>query len=122
LLYSGLRIGNGVFVGPAVVFTNDRFPRAVMPDGQLRTETQWAHGETVVGDGASIGASSTIVTGISIGKWAMVGAGAVVTHGVAAFALVLGVPARPSGWVCACGARAESAGVMECASCPETVG
>ncbi len=120
LLYSGLRIGNGVFVGPAVVFTNDRSPRAVMPDGQLRTEAQWAHGETVVGDGASIGASSTIVTGVSIGAWAMVGAGAVVTRDVAAFALVLGVPARSAGWVCACGARAESPGVMHCASCPES--
>jgi UDP-2-acetamido-3-amino-2,3-dideoxy-glucuronate N-acetyltransferase len=122
LLYSGLRIGNGVFVGPAVVFTNDRSPRAVMPDGQLRTEAQWAHGETVVGDGASIGASSTIVTGIRIGDWAMVGAGAVVTRDVPAFALVLGVPARPSGWVCACGARAERPGVMQCASCPESAG
>jgi UDP-2-acetamido-3-amino-2,3-dideoxy-glucuronate N-acetyltransferase len=122
LLYSGLRIGNGVFVGPAVVFTNDRSPRAVMPDGRLRTEAQWAHGETVVGDGASIGASSTIVTGISIGTWAMVGAGAVVTRDVAAHALVLGVPARHAGWVCACGERAEHPGVMQCAACPESVG
>jgi acetyltransferase-like isoleucine patch superfamily enzyme len=120
LLYSGLRIGNGVFVGPAAVFTNDRSPRAVMPDGRLRTEAQWAHGETVVGDGASIGANSTIVTGISIGAWAMVGAGAVVTRDVDAFALVLGVPARPVGWVCACGARVERAGVMHCDACPES--
>jgi UDP-2-acetamido-3-amino-2,3-dideoxy-glucuronate N-acetyltransferase len=120
LLYSGLRIGRGVFVGPAVVFTNDRSPRAVMPDGRLRSDAQWAHGTTVVGDGASIGANSTIVTGISIGDWAMVGAGAVVTHDVAAHALMLGVPARSAGWVCACGARAESPGVMQCASCPET--
>lgn len=119
LLYSGLRVGDGVFIGPAAVLTNDRLPRAVTPDGALRTEAQWEHGATVVEDGASVGANATVVTGIRIGAWAMIGAGAVVTRDVEAHALVVGVPARREGWVCACGARVDRAGVMRCPACAE---
>jgi len=119
LLYSGLRIGDGVFIGPAAVFTNDRFPRAVTPDGSLRTEAQWEHGATVVENGASVGANATVVTGVRIGAWAMIGAGAVVTRDVEAHALVLGVPARPVGWVCACGAPVDRPGMMRCPACVE---
>jgi UDP-2-acetamido-3-amino-2,3-dideoxy-glucuronate N-acetyltransferase len=119
LLYSGLTLGNGVFVGPGVVFTNDRSPRAVMPGGEPRTEAQWPHGRIEVGEGASIGANATVVTGVRIGPWAMIGAGAVVSRDVDAHALHIGVPARWVGWVCACGARVGSPGVMECPTCPE---
>jgi acetyltransferase-like isoleucine patch superfamily enzyme len=117
LLYSGLALGNGVFVGPAVVFTNDRAPRAVNPAGEPLSATQWQHGTIVVGDGASIGAGAIVITGIRIGPWAMVGAGAVVARDVEAHALALGVPARAVGWVCACGARVSSQGVMQCPAC-----
>jgi acetyltransferase-like isoleucine patch superfamily enzyme len=119
LLYSGLTLGRGVFVGPAVVFTNDRLPRAVSRDGEPLTAAQWAHGTTVVADGASIGANATVVAGVTIGAWAMVGAGAVVSRDVEAYALTLGVPARAVGWVCSCGARVESQGVMRCPACPD---
>jgi UDP-2-acetamido-3-amino-2,3-dideoxy-glucuronate N-acetyltransferase len=119
LLYSGLILGRGVFVGPSVVFTNDRLPRAVTPDGEPRTEAEWDHGITMVADGASIGANATIVTGVRIGAWAMVGAGAVVARDVDPHALALGVPARAVGWVCACGARVAGPGVMRCPACPE---
>jgi acetyltransferase-like isoleucine patch superfamily enzyme len=117
LLYSGLTLGDGVFVGPAVVFTNDRAPRAVTPAGEPLTEAQWQHGTIVVGDGASIGAGAIVITGIRIGPWAMIGAGAVVARDVEAHALALGVPARAVGWVCACGARVSRQGVMGCPAC-----
>ena len=94
-LYRGVRVGNRVFVGPHVCFTNDLYPRAVSPD--------WQVVPTSVEDGASIGANATILCGITIGRNAMVGAGAVVTKDVPAHALVLGIPAMVKGWVCECG-------------------
>ena len=86
-----------VFCGPSCVFTNDLTPRAKYPKGHA------GYRKTVVKEGASIGANATIVCGHSIGKWALVGAGAVVTSNVPAHAVMLGVPARQKGWVCECG-------------------
>ena len=94
-LYKGLRVGDRVFIGPHACFTNDPYPRAVSPD--------WEVVPTSVEDGASIGANATILCGITIGRNAMVGAGAVVTQDVPAHALVLGIPAKIKGWVCECG-------------------
>ncbi len=94
-LYHGLTVGNGVFIGPHVCFTNDLYPRAVNPD--------WHVVPTRVDDGASIGGNSTILCGVTIGRNAMVAAGAVVTKDVAPHRLVVGVPAHPVGWVCDCG-------------------
>jgi acetyltransferase-like isoleucine patch superfamily enzyme len=96
-LYRGLTVGNRVFIGPHVCFTNDMYPRAVSPDWQVIP--------TKVEDGASIGANSTILCGLTIGRNAMVAAGAVVTKDVPPHALVSGVPARIVGWVCDCGRR-----------------
>lgn len=105
LLYHGVTLADGVFVGPRVTFTNDLAPRAVNPDGSPKGEADWTVTPTRVLDGASLGAASTIVCGVTIGRWAMVAAGAVVTHDVADHALVMGVPARQVGWVGEAGVR-----------------
>jgi len=96
-LYEGVELKNYVFCGPSCVFTNDLTPRAKYPKGHTRYK------KTLVEEGASIGANATIVCGHKIGKWALIGAGAVVTSNVPAHALMLGVPARRKGWVCKCG-------------------
>lgn len=117
LLFRGVRLGSGVFIGPGAVLTNDRKPRAVAPGGELLTADDWTLSAIEVGDGASIGANATVVAGARIGAWAMVGAGAVVTHDVLAHALVIGVPARQAGWVCACGEPAEGSARTLCDAC-----
>lgn len=104
-LYRGVVLEDGVFVGPDVQFTNDRVPRAINPDGSLKEEDDWSVVPTRVGRGASIGANATIICGVTIGEWAMVAAGAVVTRDVPPYACVAGVPARVIGRVCKCGRR-----------------
>lgn len=108
-VFSGVVIEDGVFIGPHVCFTNDKTPRAVNPDGSLKSATDWHVTPTLVKAGASVGANATIVCGVTIGKWAMVGAGSVVTRDVPDHALVMGNPARIVGWLCACGQRVEQA-------------
>ena len=96
-LYEGMELEDDVFCGPSCVFTNDLTPRAKYPKGRA------GYKKTILKRGASIGANATILCGHTIGEWAMVGAGAVVTTDVPKHALMLGVPARISGWVCECG-------------------
>lgn len=93
----GVTVEDGVFIGPHVCFTNDKYPRAVNPDGSLVEADDWEVGPTLVRQGVSIGANATIMCGITIGEYAMVGAGAVVTRDVPAYAIVAGVPARVVG-------------------------
>ena len=102
-LYRGLTVEDGVYIGPHVAFSNDRYPRAVKPDGTPQTDADWEAVSTLVKEGASIGAGAVILPGLTIGRWAMVGAGAVVTRDVAEQALVCGNPARVAGYVCVCG-------------------
>ena len=107
-LYNGLTLEDGVFVGPHVVFTNDKLPRGINPDGSLKGAADWVVGATLVRFGAAIGACAVIVTGVTIGRWAMVGSGAVVTKDVPDHALVVGNPARVVGWVSATGKRCDT--------------
>lgn len=99
LVYEPAELADGVFVGPAVVFTNDRHPRAVTPEGRLKTGADWEPVGVQVGEGASIGARAVCVAPVSIGAWALVAAGSVVVSDVPDHALVVGVPARQIGWV-----------------------
>jgi acetyltransferase-like isoleucine patch superfamily enzyme len=96
-VYHGVTVEDDVFLGPSMTFTNDFRPRAFSKD--------WEVSETLVKKGASIGANATIVCGNVVGKYAMVGAGSVVTKSVPDYALVVGNPARQIGWVCQCGNR-----------------
>lgn len=104
-VFHGVTIEDGVFVGPHVCFTNDKAPRAINPDGSLQSAADWTVAPTHIGYGASIGANAAIVCGVTVGPWAMVAAGAVVTRDVPAHGLVMGNPARLVGYVCMCGQR-----------------
>jgi acetyltransferase-like isoleucine patch superfamily enzyme len=107
-LYEGLEVEDGVFIGPHVVFTNDKVPRSINPDGTLKGADDWEVGRTLVKYGAALGACSVIVTGVTIGRWAMVGSGAVVTKDLPDHALALGTPARVVGFVSSTGKRCET--------------
>jgi UDP-2-acetamido-3-amino-2,3-dideoxy-glucuronate N-acetyltransferase len=90
----GVVLEDGVFLGHGVMFTNDRYPRAINRDGTLQSAADWTLEPTRVRQGASIGSNATILPGITIGEYALVGAGAVVTRDVPDGAIVAGVPAR----------------------------
>ncbi|HZU70428.1 MAG TPA: acyltransferase [Ktedonobacteraceae bacterium] len=104
-IFEGVTLEDGVFIGPHVCFTNDLLPRAITPGGKLKSADDWEITPTLVKYGASVGAGSIIVCGITIGEFALVGAGSVVTHNVAPYALVFGNPARHHGYVCRCARR-----------------
>ena len=118
-VYHGTTIEAGVFVGPGVIFTNDKKPRAINSDGSLKGNDDWEVGETVVCYGASVGAGSVILPGVKIGRFALIGAGAVVTRDVPDHALVMGNPARQAGYVCACATKLvqDETGKYVCPAC-----
>ena len=119
LVYEPAKLGNGVFIGPAVVLTNDHFPRAINPDGSLKSASDWDAVGVTIGDGASIGARAVCVAPVKIGAWALVAAGAVVTKDVPDFALVVGNPARRIGWIGKTGHRLVPA-ANNSWTCPDT--
>jgi UDP-2-acetamido-3-amino-2,3-dideoxy-glucuronate N-acetyltransferase len=110
LVYEPAILGDGVFIGPAAVLTNDLHPRAVNPDGTLKSANDWDSVGVTVAEGASIGARAVCVAPVSIGRWALVAAGSVVVRDVPDHALVAGVPAHRLGWVGRAGVRLEERG------------
>jgi UDP-2-acetamido-3-amino-2,3-dideoxy-glucuronate N-acetyltransferase len=105
LVYHGVTVEDGVFIGPGAILTNDRYPRAITSSGELSRADDWTVSPITLRYGSSIGAGAVVVAGVQVGRFATVGAGAVVTRSVPNHALVAGSPARRIGWVCACGAR-----------------
>ncbi len=122
-VYHGVTIEDGVFVGPHACFTNDKRPRAINPDGSLKSAEDWVVSPIRLREGCSIGANATITPGVTIGRFAMVGAGAVVTRDVPDYGLVVGCPARLVGHVCPCGERLPDgpAGALRCSACGRQV-
>lgn len=105
LVYEPAELEDGVFIGPAVVLTNDTYPRSVNPDGSLKSGADWSAVGVTVKAGASVGARAVCVAPVTIGRWALVAAGSTVTKDVPDFAMVAGVPARQIGWVGKAGVR-----------------
>ncbi|MBO2454963.1 N-acetyltransferase [Actinomadura barringtoniae] len=99
LVYEPAVLEDGVFIGPAVVLTNDMYPRSADVDGGLKRPGDWDALGVTVREGASVGARAVVVAGLTIGRYALVGAGAVVTRDVLDHALVVGSPAKRIGWV-----------------------
>lgn len=118
LVYEPAQLGDGVFIGPAVVLTNDTYPRAITPEGELKSAHDWVPVGVNIKQGASIGARAVCVAPLTIGRWATIAAGAVVTTDVPDFALMVGVPAKRRGWVGKAGFPLERRG--EHWVCPET--
>lgn len=119
-IWDGVVVRDNAFIGPFAVFTNDLAPRSPRFAGASRRYRSKAWlSRTVVEEGASIGANATILCGLRIGRFAMIAAGAVVTRDVPAYALMVGVPARQAGWVCACGRRLtmDDRGAGSCPAC-----
>jgi UDP-2-acetamido-3-amino-2,3-dideoxy-glucuronate N-acetyltransferase len=119
LVYEPAVLEDGVFIGPAVVLTNDLLPRAITPDGELKTRDDWDEVGVVVRTGASVGARAVCIAPVTIGRWAMVAAGATVSRDVPDFALVAGTPARRVRWVGHAGAPLTPTGTGRF-SCPVT--
>ena len=125
VVYHGVTVEAGVFIGPGVITTNDRTPRSVTLGGRPSTTGDWQVSPIRLSEGCSIGGGAVLVGGWDVGRYAMVGAGSVVTRDVPYHALVVGNPARLLGWVCACGARLAidghpvEAGHQGIARCPE---
>jgi acetyltransferase-like isoleucine patch superfamily enzyme len=122
-LYHGTRIESGAFIGPHVCIINDKYPRATTPDGRLKTDADWEVKGAWIKEGASVGTRSVILPGVTVGRYALIGAGSVVTRDIPDHGLALGNPATLQGFVCVCGKRliqervAGEDVIMRCADC-----
>jgi UDP-2-acetamido-3-amino-2,3-dideoxy-glucuronate N-acetyltransferase len=117
-VFQGVQIEDGVFVGPHVCFTNDKYPRAINANGSPKGTKDWRVESTLIKFGASVGASATILSGLTIGRWALVAAGALVVSNVPDHGLVIGLPGRLVGYVCLCArGLVEDGKHLVCPSC-----
>ncbi len=120
LIYDPSIIHDGVFIGPGAILTNDKNPRAIQKSGGIKQSSDWEKVGVEVFEGASIGSGAICIAPVKIGKWALVGAGAVVTKNVKNYALVVGNPARQVGWVGPAGVVLTQISEMVF-ECPETL-
>lgn len=126
-VYHGFSVDDGVFLGPGAMLLNDRSPRAINPDGSVKSADDWTASEGHVGYGAAVGGGAILLPGITVGRFALIGSGAVVTRDVPDHALVYGNPARIAGFVCTCASplrleRRDGQQVrMHCATCGRLV-
>lgn len=120
LVYEPAKLADGVFIGPAVVLTNDTYPRSINPDGSQKAAADWEPVGVTIERGASIGARAVCVAPVRIGAWATIAAGAVVAKDVPAHALMVGVPARRVGWVGEAGVPLVPGTVPATWVCPQT--
>jgi acetyltransferase-like isoleucine patch superfamily enzyme len=126
-VFHGFNVEDGVFLGPGVMLLNDKNPRAINPDGTLKAATDWTASGGLVKNGASVGGGVVVLPGVTIGRFAMIGSGSVVTKDVPDHGLVYGNPARLKGFSCMCGNPLQEGGVegvamtMDCPACGRTV-
>jgi acetyltransferase-like isoleucine patch superfamily enzyme len=104
-IYHGVTVEDGVFIGPHALILNDKYPRAVTPSGEIKTDKDWVEGKVVIKEGASIGANATIFPNVTIGKYALIGACSAVVKNIPDYALAYGNPAKVVGFVCKCGLK-----------------
>ena len=118
-VFHGFELEDGVFLGPGVMLLNDDVPRAIRPDGTLKSDADWDVSEGRICRGASIGGGAVVLPGVVVGEFAMIGAGAVVTKSVPSHGLAYGNPARLHGYVCRCGSQLEemAGAFLPCSTC-----
>ncbi|MDM8527505.1 DapH/DapD/GlmU-related protein [Anaerolineales bacterium HSG24] len=126
-VYHGATLEDGVMLGPGVMLLNDKTPRAINPDGTLKSANDWQVSPTRIGYGAGIGGGSMILPGVTVGRWVIVGSGSVVTRDVPDYGLVYGNPARLHGFVCPCGQRlqlveqSDESAELACPQCQQRI-